>query len=376
MGALVSRAFGSEINRDDLRRLTGSPEQAFGAELFERLDGRERGVRVVRLRSGEIEIEVVVDRALDISHASVRGIPMAWISPTGVASPALAENAGWGPFRTFFGGLLTTCGLDHTLGPVEVETPWYQYPGQSTRAFPLHGRISTTPAILRGYGVDWEAEEPAVFVRGEVRQATVFGECLTMEREIRIPIGSGEIQLRDRVRNDGYAPTPHMVLYHVNAGWPLLGPHARVVVVGGEPRVATPAAKDADWHAVESPARGVVEQVWEHTPLVDQTGRGYAAIINTDIGDGRAAALEVRWDMATLPRLFQWRVMSESNYVVGLEPGNLPLEGREVAAANGDLVMIEPGASIDHKLDLRLIHAEVGQALVTGLTSSASGGLA
>lgn len=363
MGTLVSRIFGHEIGRDDLRRLTGSPEQVVGAELFERGDGRERGVRVVRLRSGEIEIEVVVDRAFDISHASVRGIPLAWISPTGVTSPALADTVGWGTFRTFFGGLLTTCGLDHTLGPAEAETPWYQYPGQPTRAYPLHGRISTTPANLRAYGVDWDAPTPFVYARGEVRQATVFGESLTLEREIRIALGSNVVQLRDRVRNDGFAQTPHMVLYHVNAGWPLIGESARVIIAADEPRVATPAAAGADWRAIDAPERDIAEQVWEHTPRADDVGRGFAAIANPDIGDGRAVALTLRWDMTSLPRLFQWRVMSETTYVVGLEPGNLPIEGREAAAAQGDLVMLDPGASVDHALDFHLLADDAALAI-------------
>ena len=368
----MSQIFGHQVDRDDLRRLVGSPEQVVGAELLERCDGRERGVRVVRLRSGEIEIEVVIDRALDISHASVRGVPVAWISPTGIVSPALHDQGDWGWFRSFFGGLLTTCGLDHTLGPAEVKTPWYQYPGQPTRPFPLHGRISSTPSVLRGYGIDWDAPEPAVFVRGEVRQATVFGEVLVLEREIRIPLGSNEIQLRDRVRNEGYAPTPHMVLYHINAGWPLIGPSAHVTVTGGEPRFATTAADGADWRSVNPPGRGIVEQVWEHTPSPDEFGWGYAAIANGDIGDGRAVALEIRWGLSSLPRLFQWRVMSEGNYTVGLEPGNLPVEGRAAAAANGELVMLEPGEFVDHAIDFRLPDAATSKQLADQLSGTSA----
>lgn len=365
----MSSIFGHEIGRDDLRRLVGSPEQVVGAELLERGDGRERGTRVVRLRSGEIEIEVVVDRALDISHASVRGVPIAWISPTGIVNPAYADEGDWGWFRTFSGGLLTTCGLDHTLGPVTAETPWYQYPGQPTRPFPLHGRVSTIPATLRGYGIDWDAPVPAVYVRGDVRQSVVFGEVLTMEREIRVPIGGNVVQLRDRVRNDGYASTPHMVLYHVNGGWPLLGPQAVVSVAGGAPRFATSAAAGVDWRTVDQPRGGVAEQVWEHTPIADETGMGYAAIANPDIGDGRAAALELRWSMASLPRLFQWRVMSETNYVVGLEPGNLPVEGREFAAQSNDVVMLEPGAHLDHAIDFHLPSPDASRQLADRLVS-------
>ena len=355
MGALVNRLFGIPVGRDDLRRLAGSPEQVLGAELFERADGRERGVRVVRLRSGACEVEVVVDRALDISHASVGGVPVAWISPTGVASPALADPHGWGTFATFFGGLLTTCGLDHALGPTEDAAPWFDYPGQPTRSWPLHGTLSATPARLTGHGIDWDAAEPAVFVRGEVRQATVFGAALTLERELRIALGGTTLTVRDRVRNVGHAPTPHMALYHVNAGWPLVGEGAEIVAAVDEPRVATPAAAGADWRAIVAPAQGVAEQVWEHAPRADGAGRGLAAVLNDDIGDGRALGLAVEWDLASLPRLFQWRVMSETNYVVGLEPGNLELEGRHAARDAGRLVVLEPGAVIDHALDIHLL---------------------
>ena len=173
--------------------------------------------------------------------------------PTGLTAPGLAVPAGWEPFRTFFGGLLTTCGLEHTLGPADRRRDAISaIPGRPTHDFPLHGRLSATPGRLLGYGVDWERE--CVFCRGDVRQAHVFGESLTLEREIRIGLGGTTIELDDVVRNDGFAPTPHMILYHVNVGWPLLGERAEVVAGVGEPRVATPAAEGADWRAVDAAA--------------------------------------------------------------------------------------------------------------------------
>ena len=239
----MSSLYGVPLTREELRRRTGRVEQLLGAELVERADGSERGVRCVRLRSGAIELEVVVDRALDLAQATVGGVPVAWISPTGLTAPGLAVPDGWEPFRTFFGGLLTTCGLEHTLGPMTDDASHFRYPGRPTHDFPLHGRLSATPGRLLGYGVDWERE--CVFCRGDVRQAHVFGESLTLEREIRIGLGGTTIELDDVVRNDGFAPTPHMLLYHVNIGWPVLGEHAEVVAGVGEPRVATKEAAGA-----------------------------------------------------------------------------------------------------------------------------------
>jgi hypothetical protein len=354
----LSSLYGIGLTREDLRRRTGRVEQVLGAELVERADGSERGVRCVRLRSGAIDVEVVVDRALDLAQATVGGVPVAWMSPTGLASPGLAVPSGWEPFRTFFGGLLTTCGLEHTLGPVEDDATHFRYPGRPTHDFPLHGRLSATPGRLLGYGVDWERE--CVYCRGDVRQAHVFGESLTLEREIRIALGGTTIELDDIVRNDGFAPTPHMLLYHVNLGWPVLGENAEVVAGVGDPRVTTPAAEGADWRTVVPPSFPFAEQVWEHTPRPDANGVGRAAVLNADIGDGRPLGVELAWSHETLPRLFQWRVMSDQNYVIGLEPGNAPIEGRKVAREEGTLVILAPGEERRTSLSLTLHNTAAG----------------
>jgi hypothetical protein len=348
--------FGGPVTPEALRRFVGRPEQVVGAELLERADGNERGVRVVRLRTGEIEAEVVVDRALDLHAASIRGVPVAWSSPTGVAGPWFAEPHGLGTLRTFFGGLLTTCGLEHTLAPMVDEVPYFGYPGKAGEAFPLHGRVSAVPARLSAHGVELDADIPHVFVEGEVRQATVFGESFTLRRRIEADLGGRELRLRDRVRNAGYAPTPHMILYHINAGWPLVAPGAEVVASVGAPRFATAAAEGADWRAIDPPQPGFVEQVWEHTPTPGPDGRVRAAVLNDDLGDGRAVGLEVAYSSGTLPRLFQWRMLGEGHYVIGLEPGNLPIEGRRVARERSELVVLEPGEARDYELTLRLLY--------------------
>ena len=66
-GATASRCAGSRDGSSRSRARSSTPRD----------DGSERGVRVVRVRTGEIEVEVVVDRALDLAGASVRGMPVA-----------------------------------------------------------------------------------------------------------------------------------------------------------------------------------------------------------------------------------------------------------------------------------------------------------
>jgi len=360
--------YGDSLGHSDVRRLAGHPEQLVGAELLCRADGPERGVRVVRLRTGEIDVDVVVDRALDIAGAAVRGVPVAWLSPTGAVGPWYAEHVGLRPFRTFFGGLLTTCGLDHTLGPAEDDARHFGYPGKEVQQFPLHGRISTAPARLLGYGAVLDDARPHVFVEGEVRQAEVFGETLVLRRRLEADVGGRELRVRDVVRNDGYAPTPHMLLYHVNAGWPVVAPGAEVRVPGSVPRFATDAAAGADWRSVDPPTPGAVEQVWEHVPSPDSDGLVHAAVLQEDVGGGRAVGLEVVYDPVTLPRLFEWRVMGEGHYVIGLEPGNLRIEGRHAAREAGDLVTLQPGEQRSYRLDLGLLFGPHDLAAARGRT--------
>ena len=202
-----------------------------------------------------------------------------------------------------------------------------------------------------------------MFCRGDVRQAHVFGESLTLEREIRIGLAGTTIELDDVVRNDGFAPTPHMILYHVNVGWPVLGEHAEVVAGVGEPRVATRRPQGADWRVVDPPqlpVRGA--GLGAHAARRTAGGLGRAAVLNSDIGDGRPLGVELAWSHDTLPRLFQWRVMSDQNYVIGLEPGNAPIEGRARAREEGTLVILEPGEERRTTLRITLHNDAAGLA--------------
>src|SRR6185295_16716164 len=98
-------------------------------------------------------------------------------------------------------------------------------------------------------------------------------------------LGGRVIEVDDVVRNEGFAPTPQPLLYHVNAGYPLVAPHAEVRARVGAPRTATPAAEGVDWRTLDGPRWPATEQVWEHTPQPAGDGMGDAALLNDDIGD-------------------------------------------------------------------------------------------
>src|SRR5580658_4476090 len=167
-----------------LARSVGLERQAMSAELVTRSEGWERGVRCILLQNDRIAIEVVADRALDIASARIRQVPIAWRSPTEIVAPWFVENGGFGPHRGFFGGLLTTCGLDHIGAPAERSAERFGYRARRVDAFPIHGRISGAPARLCANGVREADGRLEAFIEGAVTQVAVFGEHLTLTRRI------------------------------------------------------------------------------------------------------------------------------------------------------------------------------------------------
>ena len=80
-------------------------------------DGRSKGVTAFEVDTGAgFRFTVLPDRGLDISSASFRGTNLVHLTQNGEAHPAFYEPQGLGWLRTFFAGLLTTCGLTY-LGP-------------------------------------------------------------------------------------------------------------------------------------------------------------------------------------------------------------------------------------------------------------------
>jgi hypothetical protein len=149
----VVALWGRQWRRDELLARVGRLEQVAGVRLTEGGDGTERGVRLLRCSTGAgFEFEILVDRGFDIGGAWLGGRPLAWTSPVGLVGPWYCEPAGIGWFRGFPGGLVSTCGLDHTLLGGADDSAVFNYPHRVTETYGLHGRYTGLPARLAGHG--------------------------------------------------------------------------------------------------------------------------------------------------------------------------------------------------------------------------------
>jgi hypothetical protein len=352
--------FGRKRSRSEIDARTGALAQVAGVELLEYADGPERGVRVLDVRTGAgLSFRVAVDRGFDLLSADYRGVPIGWRSPTGARHPGLAsveDSRGWGFLRSFT-GLLATCGLDHALAPATSSLARYIYPGFTDGDYPLHGRISQIPARLLGYGERWEGDACTLWAEGEVAQMAVFGENLVLTRRIEAALGGTVITVADRVENRGYRPTPHMLLYHYNFGYPLLDDGAELVV----PSRAIVHAVHGDLraqgvgHRLQGPPKAdFSEQVYEHDVVAGADGMASALLVNPALGAG-GFGIRLDYDRTALPCLIQWQCLQSGLYVLGIEPSTNHVLGRKFAEERGELMLLEHAETRHYRTRLSVL---------------------
>ncbi len=335
----MTRLWGSTLNRRELLRRVGTLGQVGGVRLVTLGDGRERGVRVLEVRTGRLSFDILVDRAFDVWRCDLGGMPVAWISPNGAPGPWYGEavtDFGW--LRTFPGGLFSTCGLNHTGGPGEDAVDHIYAPELPTEHFGLHGRVGTMPARLLGYGEDWDGDECTFWAEGEIRQTAFYGEKLVLRRRIEADLGGATIRVHDRVENVGFSSATHMFLYHVNVGWPIVEEGAELLIPATDVRTSDGSAP-GDYLRIGPPEGEAPERVFEHEVAAGPDGVVTVALVNRARGLGFAE----RFRRDQLPRQNTWRMLADGFYALGLEPATNADSGRWEARRRGQLRVLEPG---------------------------------
>ena len=325
------------VSYEDALARIGSLSQCARIDQLSYEDGPMRSSRLVRVvTGGGLSFEVHPDRALDIGTLEIAGINCAWLSPTRIAHPALYDGSAQNFLRTFGGGFLATCGLDH-IGPRSEDD------GQ---IFPQHGRIGATPATLSRA----EVTEDALLVEGTVRQVAAMQEHLTLKRRIHAPMGGTSFTVTDTVTNHAHLPQPHLVLYHCNFGWPLLSEAAQLHIASDHVAPQTDDAKASPFAELTAPVPKQRECVYLHKM---KQGEVTAVLENPQTH----LRMAMTFDSKVLPSLVEWKMLAQSVYALGLEPTNAKALGsRTQLAKRGLLPVLEPGESVTYRLHFELTY--------------------
>ncbi len=332
------------LNKSFIRQRVGDMQQIAGIRKMQFCEGRAKGSTAFEVNTGGgLAYTVLADRGLDIAFASYKGAGFSYLSKTGIASPAFyIEDGVKGFLRVFHAGLLTTCGYTYMGAPSEVDG----------KAYGLHGRATGIPADELNYSSEWQGDEYVLSVEGKMRESVVFGENIVLNRKIVSTAGNNAIRITDKIINEGFAPSPVMVLYHINFGYPLLDEGAEVFIPAAETESADPSYRDDVYAQVEPPQEGYCERVFYHTLKSDQANNTMAGIFNK-IGDNGFGVM-IRFNRDELPMFTQWKQMGQQDYVMGLEPGTNRTQGVKTVSENEKICMLAPGEVKTHEIEIKI----------------------
>ena len=317
-------------------------------------NGAARGTRIAWFNTGTgLRYKVVVDRAMDIADAYYFQHSIAWLSHSGITSPQPFANKGLDWLRSFFGGLLTTCGLSHVGGPESDEN------GERG----IHGNISNIPAeiesVIQPDPINGKMD---MSITGIMKESKIFGPSLELRRTISGKLGESYLHIHDEVTNRANTPAPHMLLYHFNIGWPLADEGAELLWKGkmqlpdreGDDKIFN---DKNDFHKCPSPLdihKGTGEAVAFIDIEADKKGDCVAGIHNPKLG----VALSFTFRKDQLPWLINWQHWGYGEYVTGIEPGTHPPIGQAKARKNNELIFIEPGKTKTYDVRIDVMHNE------------------
>jgi galactose mutarotase-like enzyme len=339
----MSMFYGKKITKKDIRSYVGDMSQISRITDFRFESGRAEGMRGLEVVNGSgLQFTVLPSRCLDIAQASYNGIPLSFISKSGISAPGFYEKEGLGFLKNFTCGLITTCGLTYMGAPCNDE-------GEKLG---LHGRISNIPAQNCSYRAEWVGDRYVLKIKGEMREASMFGDNMVLIREITTELGSNHIHINDKIENQGFSETPFMLLYHCNFGYPFIDENTILEIKSKTVKARDERAQEgiADWSVFSNPVPGFTEQVYYFDPPAEDDGYAQASLYNSKLGKN-GLKVTVKFKKEALPYLSEWKQLGEGDYVVGLEPGTWLPEGRAKARKAGELKFLKAGESYDSELD-------------------------
>jgi Domain of unknown function (DUF4432) len=337
--------YGKKYSVKELRRRVGNMDQIAAIRTVQLDDGNERPTRAAIIHTGSgLELTVLTDRCLDIASASFCGKAMGWRSTTGDVAPQYFEPEWLRWLRSYFGGLVTTCGLMNVGAPTEES---------AVLGTGLHGRIGNTPAKNLKITQEWQGQDYVLSITGTMRETVVFGENLTLTRTVSTKLGEKRFWLHDVVTNEGFSPQKFQLLYHCNIGWPAVDAGSEIISPSKlvAPRDAVAEDGKKNWNKLDPPIHKYAEKCYYHEMAPARDGTVTCAIVNDGFKDGDGFGVYLKYYKKELPRFTEWKQMGEQDYVVGFEPCNCGVEGKEIDEKLGLLHTIKPGESKHVRLE-------------------------
>jgi len=325
-----------------------NPAQLGGIELFSAMNGPSYSNRVAWVNTGSgLHYKVVIDRGLDIAEAFYKGMSLSWLSLSGITRPEMSLNKGLDWLWGFYGGLVVSCGPSSAGSPVKDR-------GQD---LPLHGRYSNLSATLESViNPDPLLDRGEMKITGIVREAKIFEPNLELRRTISSPLGQSKIVIEDTFLNRGTQETEHAWLLHINLGFPLIEPGTELIYRAD----VHPLPSAVDYFTKRKfqivpeplPEHAMGEAVAYFDPKTDRDGQVHCGVINPH----RKIGLKISFSKRDFPRFVNWHHFGPcGQYVMGIEPANCGVEGRDKDRERGWLKFLKPGEKKKYRATIEVL---------------------
>ncbi len=329
-----------------------NPAQFGGIELAKSIDGPSSGNRIAYVKNASgLHYKVIIDRGLDIGDAFYKGMSLSWLSLSGITRPEMSLNRGIDWLWGFFGGLLVSCGPSSAGAPCE----------DNGEQLPVHGRHSNISATVESIiNPDPTNGRMQMSITGIIREARIFSPNIELRRTITSPINEPKIEIEDVFMNRGNLKAEHAWLLHINLGYPLIEPGAEFIFKGA----LTARADSVDYfrkrnfRIIPKPLeehRGFGEAVAYIDPDTDKNGIVYCGVINRK----RNIGLKISFAKKDFPRFVNWQHFGpDGQYVMGIEPANCGVEGRDVDRKRGWLKFLKPGQKKKYRATIEVLEGK------------------
>jgi hypothetical protein len=238
----------------------------------------------------------------------------------------------------------------HIGNPETADVTHYNFPARAQETYGVHDRMAMIPAQLMRYGEHWEGDECILEAEGRVTQAQAYGENLVLTRRYTARLGEARFFMRDEIVNEGWLPTEHMLLYHMNIGFPVVDEGSELIAPVTKPPAipdGLPVGDAAEYSRFVAPQKDWLLQGFRLEMAAEADGSVPVGIVNRD-GFG----MYVVYNQRQFSQYLEWRMMGEGQYAVGIEPCTNTF-GRSIARELGQLITLQPG-------DRRVYEIEVG----------------
>lgn len=330
----MANIFGKEYTKEELLEKTGNISQVCGIREVTYNSGRAKGVDVIDVDAGNLKFTVLNSRCLDIGQATYKGYPFSYLSKSGLRAPEyFVENKGRGFFDSFYGGLMVTSGLNNIGAESTVDG----------RDYGVHGEVANIPAELISKRMYWDEDEMIFEISGQINHSRFYAEDLVLTRTIQTKLGANSIKITDNIENKDFIPTPFMLLYHINFGFPFLDANSRLYtskIKSSRARTFSAEKGLGTYNEFSNPFPEIEEECFYHEfeqeePIIT------ACLFNPMLGEN-GMGVYIKVDRRELPVFLQWKMMRSREYVCGLNPATNFAEGRKSALDSNQVKFLNP----------------------------------